>query len=146
MKKLNYRVASGFTLIEVMVVVVIVGILAALAYPSYRESVRKGNRAEAKAALMESAQALERYYSINGRYTTGTTGTLVLPSVFPTVVPASGAARYTIAAQGSPTTNAYVLRASRTGSMAGDACGDYQISSTGAQTLYDNTKSPTECW
>lgn len=136
----------GFTLIEVMIAVVIVGILASIAYPSYRESVRKNNRAEAKVALTEGAQALERYYSINGRYTTGTSGTLALPAVFPTVVPSSGAARYNIAVQGAPTTNGYVLRATRTGSMAGDPCGDYQISSTGAQTLNGNTKSVAECW
>jgi type IV pilus assembly protein PilE len=59
---------SGFTLIEMMVVVVIVGILAALAYPSYLESVRKAKRAEAKTVLLQLMQQQERYYSQNTSY------------------------------------------------------------------------------
>ncbi|WP_286788374.1 MULTISPECIES: type IV pilin protein [unclassified Pseudomonas] len=59
---------GGFTLIEVMVVVAIVGILAAIAYPSYQSYVRKGQRSEGKAKLMEIMQAQERYNSQNQSY------------------------------------------------------------------------------
>ena len=55
--------AHGFTLIEVMVVVIIVGILTAIAYPSYQHAVRKTKRAEGRAALMQIMQQEERYYS-----------------------------------------------------------------------------------
>ncbi len=139
---------GGFTLIEVMIVVVIVGILASIAYPSYQESVRKTQRAEAKAALMEGVQALERYYSINGRYTTGATAPLTLAAVFPTTAPATGTARYNIAVQGAPTGNSFMLRATRAGTMAGDPCGDYQVSHTGARTLNGMAASRTlaDCW
>ena len=58
----------GFTLIEVMVVVAIIGILAAIGYPSYQNQVQKTRRADAKAALMEFAQGAERYYTQNGDY------------------------------------------------------------------------------
>jgi type IV pilus assembly protein PilE len=51
---------KGFTLIEVMIVVAIVGILAAVAYPSYQDHVRKSRRAEAQSALMGLAAAMER--------------------------------------------------------------------------------------
>ncbi|WP_312270303.1 type IV pilin protein [Pseudomonas sp.] len=61
---------SGFTLIEVMIVVAIVGILAAIAYPSYQSYVRKGQRSEGKAKLMEIMQAQERYNSQNQSYAT----------------------------------------------------------------------------
>lgn len=54
---------QGFTLIELMIAVVIVGILAAIAYPSYTEYVLKSNRAEGKAHLLEAMQAQERHYS-----------------------------------------------------------------------------------
>ena len=58
----------GFTLIEVMIVVAIIGILAAIGYPSYQNQVQKTRRADAKAALMELAQGAERYYTQNGDY------------------------------------------------------------------------------
>jgi type IV pilus assembly protein PilE len=62
------RNQHGFSLIELMVVVVIVAILAAIEYPLYQESVRKARRAEGRAALMEVMQQQERYYSQNGTY------------------------------------------------------------------------------
>jgi type IV pilus assembly protein PilE len=58
----------GFTLIEVMVVVAIIGILAAIGYPSYQNQVQKTRRADAKAVLMEFSQAAERFYTQNGTY------------------------------------------------------------------------------
>jgi type IV pilus assembly protein PilE len=59
---------AGFTLIEVMVVVAIISILAAVAYPSYQESIRKGKRAEGRAALMQLMQQQEQYYSQHNSY------------------------------------------------------------------------------
>jgi type IV pilus assembly protein PilE len=63
MKKVN-----GFTLIEMMIVVAIVGILAAIAYPSYMEYVRKSNRAEAKTELLDIATRLQRCYTSFARF------------------------------------------------------------------------------
>ncbi|WP_423187360.1 type IV pilin protein [Alishewanella sp. d11] len=59
---------SGVTLIELMVAVAIVGILAAIAYPSYQEYVLRANRTAATACLMEHAQFMERTYTQNLRY------------------------------------------------------------------------------
>ncbi len=59
----------GFTLIEVMITVVIIGILAAIVYPSYQESVRKAKRAEGRAALLRDMQQQERDYSRTNSYT-----------------------------------------------------------------------------
>ena len=60
----------GFTLIELMTVVVVISILVAVAYPSYQDHVRKAKRAEGKAALLKAAQMLERAYSDNNAYPT----------------------------------------------------------------------------
>jgi len=63
-------VQSGFTLIEVMIVVVIIGILAAIAYPSYDEYVKRANRSEGQALLNDAAARQERYFAQNNAYIT----------------------------------------------------------------------------
>lgn len=68
----------GFTLIELMIVVAIVGILAAVAYPSYQDSVRRSNRAEGKAFLAEAAARQERFFSNNNTYAAAVTGPVSL--------------------------------------------------------------------
>ena len=69
---MTYRTRSsaqaGFTLIELMITVAIVGILAAIAYPSYLDSVRKGKRAEGRTALIDFLQQQERYLTQTGSY------------------------------------------------------------------------------
>lgn len=60
--------AAGFTLIEIMITVSLIGILAAIALPSYEFAIRKTRRTEARAALTQLMQSQERYYSVRGRY------------------------------------------------------------------------------
>ena len=62
------RQMAGFTLIELMVVVAIIGILMAIAYPSYQEYVLRGNRSEGQAFLNDAAARQERYYAQNNTY------------------------------------------------------------------------------
>lgn len=64
----NLSSAYGFTLIELMIAVAIIGILASIAYPSYMSSVQKSKRTGAKIAIMEVAQGQERFFSINMKY------------------------------------------------------------------------------
>lgn len=65
----EHREEKGFTLIELLITIAIIGILAAIAYPSYQESVRKTHREEAKRTLLEAAQHMETYYAMNLTYT-----------------------------------------------------------------------------
>lgn len=62
------RCTAGFTLVELMIVVAIVAILAAIAYPSYTQHVIKARRTAGKACLSEYANYMERYYTTNLRY------------------------------------------------------------------------------
>jgi type IV pilus assembly protein PilE len=70
---------SGFTLIELMVTVAIVGILAAVAYPAYQDSVRKGKRAEGRTALLDFLQQQERFLSQTGSYSAVSVGATGVP-------------------------------------------------------------------
>jgi type IV pilus assembly protein PilE len=60
--------SKGFTLIELMVVLLIVGVLAAIAYPSYRESVKRGNRRAAQSVMMEIVNREHQYFIANRVY------------------------------------------------------------------------------
>ncbi len=68
-----YRKMQGITLLELMIVVVIIGILAAIAYPNYRDFTARAKRNEAKAALLKIATNQERFYLNNNTYTTDMT-------------------------------------------------------------------------
>lgn len=145
MKTISLNIkTSGFTLIELMVVVAIIGILAAVTYPSYQEYVHRANRAEAKSILLEMAQLLERNYTEANRYDqTSSGGDFTLPV---TQSPRSGTAKYTIQfAAGTLTRNAYTLEAVPAGNMAGDACGTLALTQTGAKSV-SGSKSVDECW
>jgi type IV pilus assembly protein PilE len=85
--------SKGFTLVELMIVVAIVGILAAIAYPSYTEYVLRGRRAEARTALTDLMQQQERYFTQNNSYLAFSTDNAGVTSVTvggvntPTTVP-----------------------------------------------------------
>lgn len=143
LKKHAHKMSSGFTLIEVMIVVAIVGILAAIAYPSYQEHVRKAKRADAQTALMELSQFMERHYTSHGRYLKANGDAPDLPF---DAAPKDGSKSYDLAfAENSPTASSYVLEATPTASMANDSCGTLTLSNTGAKGQ-DAGASLAECW
>jgi type IV pilus assembly protein PilE len=74
MQKINFSrdACRGFTLIEMMIVVAIVGILAAIAYPSYISQIEKGKRAECRSGLLKAMQQQERYFTQRNTYVTAT--------------------------------------------------------------------------
>lgn len=146
------RRSYGMTLIELIIVVAIIGILAAITYPSYRDHVRRSNRADAKAVLLENAQLLERNFTMANRYDSTTPdGAGAAPAIL-TQSPKQGDIRYEIdieyAAAGGIEGQLFTLTATPVGTMAGDPCGELTLASTGVRGANGATEgdSVQECW
>lgn len=129
----NAKYRSGITLIELLIVVVIVGILAAIAYPRYLEQVRTSRRADAQQALMSLASAMERYHSQNltyeGAAEDGDTGP---PGIFANEAPLDGEHKYYDLRITTASVDDYTLQAQPKNDQAGD--GVLQITADGTRS------------
>ena len=145
---------KGVTLIELMIVVAIIGILAAIAYPNYQESTAKSRRGNAQAELMGLSSALERYYSQNNHYSNAANvgNDIGAPAGTLYAVDTQVAALYTVTissaggstANDTDTAQSYIVSAvPRVGSaMENDRCGTMTLSSAGVRT----PANPADCW
>ncbi|MXN28537.1 type IV pilin protein [Delftia sp. CH05] len=131
----------GFTLIELMIVIAVIGILGAIAIPSYSEYIRRGYRAEARAGLLQAAQWLERASTA--------TGTYPLTAAFPTSLATTPSKRYDISLT-STNGSTFTLTATPKGSQSNDKCGNYTLTNTGLRGANGKTSSETgfnsDCW
>lgn len=129
--------AGGFTLIEIMIVMVVIGILASIAVPSYLQHVRKSFRSQAQSCMLQTAQAMERRYTTNLAYDKGDN----------TGDPALGCrtegrldTRYAITV-GNIDARTYTITATPSGDQTNDICGTMTLDQ-------QSTKTPTTagCW
>ena len=120
------RTALGFTLIELMITVAVVAILAAVAIPSYSEHVRKSRRAQAKADLVELAQQLERFHTVQNTY-----NGMTLPF---TQSPRDGKSYYTLSLSGAATSSSFTLQAVPGTGQDKDKCGTLTLDQAGRKT------------
>lgn len=138
---------KGFTLIELMITVAIIGILAAVAYPSYQNYVAKANRSAAQ-SVMQSIMSRQEQHMLNARsyHPTDDTETAVLTPLGVNV-PADVAGNYTIKVDadnaGAPPTH-WVIATPINAQATNDArCGTLTLRSTGAK---EQTGGHTDCW
>ncbi|MEN1956330.1 type IV pilin protein [Luteimonas changyuni] len=132
------RLAAGFTLIEVMIVVVILAILSSIAYASYSGHVIKSRRAAAATCLQERAQFMERYYTTNLTYAGAAAPAACGPDLD---------AFYTVAFDGVPDGKTYVIQATPTSRQADTKCAVLGINAQGVRTASGSyTATPEQCW
>ncbi|MBI2734364.1 MAG: type IV pilin protein, partial [Aquabacterium sp.] len=134
-------------LIELMIVVAIIGILGALAYPSYTSSIARGRRAEAQKLLLEASQFMQRFYVANNNYADANGKPPELPATLSSTKSSSGATVYDITVATANQTG-YTLKATPNSSsvMARDECGTFVLESSGRRTLEGSSKTAGDCW
>ncbi len=136
---------SGFTLIEVMIVVAIVAILASVAYPSYQEHIIKSRRTAAASCILEQVQFMERFFTTNMRYDQTTAGTAV-------ALPALSCMNeldnfYTIGFAATPTASVYSIQAVPKGGQTKDTrCMTLTIDQRGNKQKSGSAANVAECW
>ncbi len=133
----------GFTLIELMIVVAILGVLASIALPAYQQSVRAGARSEAQSMLLKVAANQERFYSDNNSYSTNA-DPLSSPAVA-TLTSQNGLYQVSVAAcSGGTIGNCFLATATPQGNQTSDSCTTLTITNTGLRGATGD--SVENCW
>lgn len=135
--------SSGLTLIELMITVAIVGVLAAVAYPSYTEYVNRGRRAELGVQMLSAGQFMERYYTENRKYPEESE----LQARFKYVPPgasepkASYELKLLVTTPPTNTDSSFTITAQRKegGVMEGDRCGGFTLDNFGRKSLVNHS-------
>jgi type IV pilus assembly protein PilE len=130
----------GVTLVELMIVVVIVGILAAFAYPAYTDYGRRAKRSEARAHLLDAAARLERFYSDNNQYTIN----MGVAPLGANIDIASANGHYAVAVV-SPGPNFQTFTVTATPGFVDAQCGTLTLTNLGAEGMF-GTGTVADCW
>jgi len=141
------RRPGGFTLIEVMIAIAIVGILVAVALPAYKEYLARSKRSDVQTVLLEDAQYMQRYYAANNVYN-GANPPPVLPYPNSPRNATGTAVNYTITIGPAPQTTAttFTLIATPANSMTGDKCGNFTYTDQQVPDVSGSGQSKATCW
>ncbi|MGB0733611.1 MAG: type IV pilin protein [Pontibacterium sp.] len=133
----QHKHQTGFTLIELMITVVVIGILVAIAYPSYLSYVQDTRRANAVGELLSAAQWMERQYVADGTYLNSDGNNRDISGF--------EAEQYTLSVQAS-SASTYTLQAAPTGAQASDSCGTLSITHIGVKAVSGSGATVSDCW
>ncbi len=135
---------KGFTLIEVMIVVATIGILAAMAYPSYDEYVKRGNRSEGMAQLNDIAARQERYYAQTHTYVTASADLGKLGLTVSNSKVASSTGKYAVTVAKVANDGGYTLTATQ--NFGDTKCGNLTLDALGTKGRTGSGKTVNDCW
>lgn len=138
----------GFTVIELLIVLVIMGIILAIVLPSYTDYVRKAARADAKSAVLDLAQNEERYFTNNGSYLAVAAPPATTPTGWKNYSGAdspSGAKYHITVAAGATTdlATSFLITASPANSFTDPVCGTLTVDSNGTRS---SSVAGSNCW
>lgn len=143
MMRLQTAATKGFTLIEVMIVVAIIGILAAIVYPSYDEYVKRGYRSEGMALLNDVVARQERYYAQTHTYITASADLDKLGLKVSSDKVASATGKYAVTVEKLDNDGGYTLTATQ--SFGDTKCGNLTLNGLGVKGR-SGSKSLNDCW
>lgn len=134
---INRRAIKGFSLLELLIVMVVAGIIAAIAVPSYQEQSRRSQRSAATTALFDATSRQEQFFLDNKTYTT----TIIAGGLNMNAITESGSYALSVDAPtgACPLDRCYSVRATPQGAQSADSCGALTINS-------ERVKSPNDCW
>ncbi|MBB1088043.1 type IV pilin protein [Lysobacter sp. SG-8] len=136
---------SGFTLVELMIVVLVIAVLMGIAYPSYQNHTIKTRRATAAACVLEASQFMERFYTTNLRYDQNQAGVAVALPQTQCMTDLAGHYAVQLAATTATTYSVSAVPQGRQASLD-TKCGTLGLNQAGAKSVSVSGTSVAECW